>query len=183
MSVESAIECLRKAMNDDGIDAKRGLGIDLFHFASTLMPVVNVDLLVINDNHEILLSWRDDEHCGRGWHIPGGCIRLGETFYERIQKTALAELGSEVETNGTPIEVFEIFTSEYRPNISNQNERSHFVTLVFLCRLPEGYHVEEKPENVPGCLKWFRELPHDLVNVQNCYKDKWSQIIKNVGGK
>lgn len=43
-----------------------------------LTPIVNVDLLVIKEG-KILLAWRDDEQCGKGWHLSGGCLRLKES--------------------------------------------------------------------------------------------------------
>jgi colanic acid biosynthesis protein WcaH len=31
-----------------------------------------------------LLTWRDDESFGAGWHVPGGIIRYKETAADRI---------------------------------------------------------------------------------------------------
>lgn len=84
-----------------------------------------------NDKHEVLLSWRNDPHCGTGWHIPGGCIRLMETAEERIQKTALAEIGVKVLAESNPIKFYEIFSRNYREGIKDQRERAHFITLVY----------------------------------------------------
>ncbi len=78
MSVTSAIDNLKDEMQKAGIKSENGLGTELFLFSSTLIPVVNVDLLLTNSKHEILLAWRDDPHTGKGWHIPGGCVRFKE---------------------------------------------------------------------------------------------------------
>lgn len=86
----------KNAMSRNGVDPENGLGDELFCFVSTLMPVTNVDLIIINERRQILLSWRDDKDYGQGWHIPGGCIRFRETFKDRIQKTAMHELGTSV---------------------------------------------------------------------------------------
>lgn len=96
MSLQQSILDLKQEMVENSILPEKGLGDDLFLFASTLMPVVNVDLLVTNRHGQILLTWRDDGHCGTGWHIPGGCIRFRESLMERAQKTARRELGHEV---------------------------------------------------------------------------------------
>ena len=71
MNLKQAIHCFQEAMKSEGISPEKGLGTEGFRFASTLMPVVNVDLIVINEKKEFLLSWRDDPHSGTGWHIPG----------------------------------------------------------------------------------------------------------------
>lgn len=64
---------------------------------TTLTPMVNVDLLFRNERGDILLIWREDEICGCGWHIPGGIVRYQERMEEQIQKTALKELGAQIE--------------------------------------------------------------------------------------
>ena len=46
MSIHESIARLKADMLAEGIEPERGLGQELFLFASTLMPVVNVDLLV-----------------------------------------------------------------------------------------------------------------------------------------
>ena len=46
MSVTSAIDNLKDEMQKAGIKSENGLGTELFLFSSTLIPVVNVDLLL-----------------------------------------------------------------------------------------------------------------------------------------
>ena len=181
MSVQEGIERLRDETRRAGIDPKKGLGEELFLFASTLMPVVNVDLLIANGRGEFLLSWRDDPHCGTGWYFPGGCVRLGETLSERLQKTARAEAGVRVAYEPKPAWVFEIFTPEHRDGIADQHERSHFITLAYLCRVLEGtvQTVDEDPPK-PGDLRWFSELPDNLLELQDCYRDNWPEISERI---
>lgn len=47
----------------------------MFLVVASLTPIVNVDILIVKEGN-ILLSWRDDEQCGAGWHLPGECVRL-----------------------------------------------------------------------------------------------------------
>lgn len=171
-------------MEEENILAHNGLGDDLFLFASTLMPVINVDLLVLDRQDNILLSWRDDAHCGRGWHIPGGCIRFRETVRERVEKTALQELGCKVQFDPDVLHVFEIFSSEPR-GIQNAQERAHFITLVIPCRLEEGFSLEHqaKKPGEPGYLQWFPCLPDDLLDIQNCYREQWTVIQNKLKGR
>ena len=178
MGIKDIILRLKRAMISEGIDPQKDLGTDLFVFSSTLMPVVNVDLLVANRQGQFLLAWRDDPHCGTGWHIPGGCIRFKETAEERIKKTAEAELGAEVEYAKEPCAVFEIISNELRPGLEDQSERAHAITLVYVCKVPERYEINNnnKAPGDVGYLKWFDKLPDDLVQVQNCYKERWSEL-------
>jgi colanic acid biosynthesis protein WcaH len=157
----------------DDIHPEKGLGEELFLQISSLVPIVNVDLLVYNDKGQFLLTKRDDPHCGKGWHIPGGCIRFKETCEERIRKVAQKELGiSQLSIEKEPIKVFEIIEHEHRP-IENQNERAHFITLVYKCHVNDAYVINNGnlTEEDAGFIKWFDTLPDNLLNIQNCYRE------------
>ena len=112
--LEEAIEKIREYVKENNIDFRKGLPEPLFLFATTMMPVANIDLLITNARGEVLLTWRDDIYFGQGWHIPGGCIRIKETLDMRIQKTAIDEIGTEVIYDKKPITVRESFADENR---------------------------------------------------------------------
>jgi len=155
------------------INPESGLGEDLFLTISSLVPIVNVDLLVYDAKGRFLLTWRDDPHCGKGWHVPGGCIRFKETCAERIKKVALKELGiKDVEFDQEPIKVFEIINREHR-DIENQNERGHFITLVYKCHAPSDFTLDGQPysDGEVGYMQWFDQLPNNLLSIQSCYKE------------
>lgn len=155
------------------IKPEQGLGNDLFLLVSSLVPIVNVDLLVFNRKEQFLLTWRDDPHCGKGWHIPGGCVRFKETCATRIEKVAREELGiMHIQFDKEPIKIFEIITNELR-DIENQNERGHFITLVYKCYAPDSFSTEnqKQKQGEVGYMKWFHYLPDDLLHIQSCYKD------------
>ena len=155
------------------IHPEQGLGDELFLQISSLVPIVNVDLLVYNDKGQFLLTRRNDPHCGKGWHVPGGCIRFKETFEERVRKVAQNELGiSQLLIEKEPIKVFEIIENELRP-IEKQNERAHFITLVYRCHVDETYEINNGnlTEEDAGFIKWFDKLPADLLRIQDCYRE------------
>lgn len=163
----------RERMSSLGISPESGLGEELFLFVSSLVPIVNVDLLVFNSKGQFLLTKRDDPHCGKGWHVPGGCVRLKETFDERIRKVAEQELGlAEFTYDNEPLKVFEIFSEDNR-DIACQNERSHFVSIVFKCYAYDDYipNNGDKKESDVGFIKWFDRLPDDFLTIQACYKE------------
>lgn len=90
---------------------------------SSKIPLINVDMLVLNENEEVLLSWRKDEYCGIGWHIPGGIIRHGETIKEWLDITARNELHTDITFENLPCKITEIF--------NEQEYRNHFISLLF----------------------------------------------------
>ena len=166
--VIDAVEKLRKAMEEEGVDPTMGLPEELFILSTAIVPTVNVDLFITNKKHQLLLSWRNDQYAGKGWHIPGGCVRLRETMASRIKKTAWAELGSEIKFDPEPIVIREDIISEDRYWLSNQLERSHNISFLFKCELPDSYKISDES----GEIKWFDSIPEDLLpQHRNLYGD------------
>lgn len=139
---------------------KLGLPEKVFEFASSIVPMVNVDLLIRNEKGEILLAWRDDKFAGPVWHIPGGIIRFGETMRERIQKVAMQEVGTAVDVLGDAACVREIF-SEHR-------ERGHFISFLYECAPLAGAVIatQEKERPQAGDLRWFGACPANFIECQ-----------------
>lgn len=172
--IRQAVDLLRNA----NIDAKDGLSSELFWLVSSLIPIANVDLLVVNPKKgELLLERRNDSFYEKSWHIPGGCIRYGETMLHRVQETALEELHSTVEITPEPLAICDVLRG---PNPVQQypNERGHNITILFQCKLPENYLIDNGNlrEEDQGYLRWFSKLPPDFMKLQNVYKyllDPW----------
>lgn len=166
--IRNAVNVLRNAE----IDASDGLDNELFWAISALTPIPNVDLLIVNDSNQILLTRRDDVFYGRSWHIPGGCIRFGEEFSERIQQTALNELRTTVDFDPVPIAVRNVLRGE-NPDQPHPKERGHNIAILFKCQLPDGYVIDNgnKTDEQNGFIKWFDVLPDDFLAIQHIYDD------------
>lgn len=177
-SISQLILELRQELQKEIINPCDGLPEDLFLFSTTLAPVANVDLFITDTERRILLSWREDEHYGKGWHIPGGCLRIKETMESRIQKTAVKEVGCEVSYNSQPLVVKELILKNERPWLKNQLERSHNISVLFECKLPRGYtiHNDSKDEHTAGFLRWFDHVPEDLLDA---HKDIYGELLTN----
>lgn len=162
--METLTELLRQVSQQ--IEApEKGLPEEVFLFATEITPMVNVDLLIRDEEGKILLSWRDDRFYGKGWHIPGGILRLKESFEERIQKTALNEIGYQVYSSDQPLEIVPIVVREMKT-------RGHFITFVYECRLPEGVQINNgaKTEADAGYLAWHKKCPENILDVHKFYK-------------
>ena len=102
------IEALEAAIGDP----RRGLPEDVFRFVSRITPLINVDLLIQDDRSRTLLTWRDDEFFGPGWHVPGGIIRYKESAADRLRACAREELGADVSFDPAPLLVSETIRAE-----------------------------------------------------------------------
>jgi ADP-ribose pyrophosphatase YjhB (NUDIX family) len=158
--VRSAVQVLASAIGDP----RRGLPEDVFLFISRITPLINVDLLIQDEAHRTLLTWRDDDFFGSGWHVPGGIIRYNEVIADRIHACARDELGIQVSFDPTPALVSE--------TTREQSERGHFISLLYHCRLltppDEGRRTCSIPPG-PGRWQWHVGCPSDLLSVQSLY--------------
>lgn len=165
MGIKETVLKLKSQMMEAGIDPHNGLPESVFLFASSITPIVNIDLFICNKDREVLLSWRDDRFFGSGWHIPGGCIRIGEKLSDRVKKTALNEVHTEVFFDENCFIVRESINSENREGAAGFLERGHGISFLYNCSLPEGYEIRNSGnyEHSAGFLKWFDHVPDDLL--------------------
>jgi len=143
-----------------------GLPEEFFLFLSRFTPLVNVDLLIQDDRHRTMLTWRQDQIYGAGWHVPGGIIRYKETAEDRIRATARRELGTEVAFDPEPIAVEQLMDPDRR-------ERGHFISLLYRCRLlapPDTRlrYVHGDPQRDQWA--WHDSCPRDLISAQTGYR-------------
>lgn len=149
-------------------DPKTGIGEEVFHMVSRYTPMVNVDLLIKNREGAILLTWRDDQFYGPGWHLPGGVIRFKETFAERIQAVATSELNTQVSFSETPIMAQQVMNH-------SRDTRGHFISLLFTAELEAPLddaqrYVPEKPKT--NQWQWHLHMPDNLITVhKRIYRD------------
>ncbi len=160
MEVQEAIARL------DGRPATRqdGLPEELFLFVSRVTPLINVDLLIQDEHKRTLLTWRDDEYFGQGWHLPGSIIRYKERAADRVQKCAEEELGAEVDFESSPTVIVE--TTEER------RTRGHFISLLYRCTLKTEPDPKRQAGEQPkvGEWAWHSGCPENLLKVQQVYQ-------------
>jgi ADP-ribose pyrophosphatase YjhB (NUDIX family) len=147
-------------------DPRAGIPEDLFVFVSRLVPLVNVDLLIKDDRARTLLTWREDDFYGAGWHVPGGIIRYKEPAAQRVQATARAELGAEVESDPMPCAIEQLIEPERRV-------RGHFISLLYRCRLigvPDDRLRFTGGAPKPGQWAWHPNCPPNLISAQDTYR-------------
>jgi ADP-ribose pyrophosphatase YjhB (NUDIX family) len=154
------VETLEAALGDP----RRGLPADVFRMVSRLTPLINVDLLIKDDRSRTLLTWRDDEFYGPGWHVPGGIIRYKESAADRIRACAREELGADTSSEPAPLLMSE--------DIREQETRGHHVSLLFRCRLLSPPDEARRAASDPpssGQWRWHDRCPPDLLPEQALY--------------
>jgi ADP-ribose pyrophosphatase YjhB (NUDIX family) len=161
MDVHRAIATLESSTGNPG----QGLPEDIFRFISRITPLINVDLLIQDDAGGTLLTWRDDEYFGAGWHVPGGIIRYKEVAADRVRACAREELGTEVGFDPVPILVSE--------TIRDRKDRGHFISLLYRCKLlapPDERRRTQLDPPQRGQWMWHHRCPSNLLVVQSRYR-------------
>ncbi len=169
MSKDDDLKLMLEKITEYIDDPTQGLPEEIFLFATQITPMINVDLLVRDKEGRILLSWRNDEYCGTGWHVPGGIIRFKESADHRIEQVALHELGCCVKHSKAPIEIKEL--------ISDNTARSHFISLVYECEIDGDFFLEKQKckKGEAGYLAWHEFFPKNMISVHYTYKNYFKE--------
>ncbi|MGA2405051.1 MAG: NUDIX domain-containing protein [Syntrophobacteraceae bacterium] len=147
-------------------DASMGLPDEVFYYLSRTTPLVNVDLLVQDENGRTLLSWRDDQYAGKGWHVPGGIIRFRETLETRIRKVAETELGvDDISFEPVPVALNQIIHP-------TRDIRGHFISILYKCSLPAAFIPQNCGLSIGdrGYLEWHDHCPDSLLKLHEIYR-------------
>lgn len=157
----------------DSVDGREGVGKTLFESISRLTPAVSVELIIKSaDQRYSLLTWRDDELYGPGWHVPGGVIRFKEALNSRIEKVLKHEIGVSAAMVEGPIGFHEIFNEK-------RDKRGHFICLVYKVILSEDPPIDTRAQDnliASGQWRWFAKCPKNLIENQ-------SSLIEYINGK
>ena len=161
MEIADAIAVLDKQVTNPS----EGLPDEVFFYISKTTPLVNVDLLIKDENGRTLLSWRDDQYCGKGWHVPGGIVRFKETLGTRVKKVAETEIGVDVNFDPIPVAVNQCIHHD-------RDIRSHFISILYKCFLPSTFIPENKglSHKDAGYLMWHDCCPDNLIEVHEMYR-------------
>lgn len=65
----------------------------------------------------------------------------------------------------------------YRLHLENQLVRSHSISILYDCILPESYTIDNgmKEEHEAGYLKWFAYVPNELLE---CHKRLYGDFLR-----
>ena len=68
----------------------------VWHALIQVFPTVPLELIVLNDDNEVLLVYREDNEF-KGWHHPGSVWNDWETIATRMQKLISGEIVKDAE--------------------------------------------------------------------------------------
>ncbi len=126
---------------------------------------VGCGAFIINDKNELLLQQRNKTPEKGYWSIPGGKVEMFETLHQAVKREVKEETGVEIEI----IDLLGV-CDHIVPN-----EKVHWISPTFLCRIVKGEpKIMEPTKHID--MRWFslEQLPENLTittqNALNCYK-------------
>jgi hypothetical protein len=158
---------LIKKIEEQINNPSEGLPDEVFYFIGRITPFINVDLLIKDPSRGILMTWRNDEHSGQGWHLPGGIIRFRESIKHRVNEVARLELNSKInKISKNPLRINQIIN----PLIK---ERSHFISLLYKCNLTidSDEQLSKTIELDNNLINYFKKIPNNILKNHLIYSD------------
>ena len=123
------------------------------------MPIVTVDLLVVNNKNEILLFKRNNKPCKNIFYTPGGRVLKNEKIFDGLVRKMKEELDLEVTKENVSYcgVIEEFFDDSIYENIS-----SHCVNSVYLYKLNDINKIKLDKQHCE--FRWFK------INDTNLHK-------------
>ena len=126
----------------------------------SLMPIVGVEAMIVNDDNEILLLKRNNPPVKGEWWFAGGRIKKGETFEEALRREVKEETDLDIDI----IRFIGIYNRIF--------PERHDITLEFLCRCR---HEKVVLNDEHSEYKFCKKIPPDIhPDLRNIIKDsRW----------
>lgn len=117
--------------------------------------MVGATMLLINQNNELLLIKRTDNHL---WGVPGGSLELGESLEACVRRETLEE----VSINVDQIELFGVYSGEEMHYTYPNKDEVFMVSAAYLSRIDhERIHLNMDEHSAYRFVK-LNEIPEDV---------------------
>lgn|SRR5574343_758 len=117
------------------------------------LPLVSVDLVLVNTAGQMLLGLRRNAPARHWWFTPGGRVRKNEPYATSLRRVAMSELKlQERDVQGAQLMgVWDHFyeDSAYSPEVS-----THYVNLPHVLQLKQPLELDVLPEDQHSGWRW-----------------------------
>jgi len=120
--------------------------------------VISADLIVFNNMGQVLLGKRTGEPAKDTWFVPGGRIRLDETFPAAARRIIVQELG--IITDDQTLQEHMpkpagVYHQTYSNNFDNNDFGAHYITFAYTLILPHTSSDMPKTDHQHSEFKWW----------------------------
>jgi len=129
------------------------LPLPVFEMAVAALPLVSVDLVVMNPAGQLLMGQRCNAPARHWWFTPGGRVRKNEPFAACFRRIALSELGLEVrELQRT--QLMGVWDHFYEDSAFSADVSTHYVNLPHMVRLSHSLDLATLPTDQHSAWRW-----------------------------
>ena len=137
---------------------------NIYNVILSTMPIICVDILVVNKYGKILLIKRNELPAKNQWWLPGGRLFKNEELTDCAKRKAKEEIGLD-DCDVGPI----VMSASTKFNDGPQGINVHSVNFVYLVIANEPFNV--KLDETSSEYGWFREPPMDCHSyVKNAFR-------------
>lgn len=124
-----------------------------FSMAISGLPLVSVDLVVINSVGQLLLGQRTNAPARTWWFTPGGRVRKNEPFASCFQRVAVTELGLQV-SDVLGARLMGVWDHFYEDSAFSAGVSTHYVNLPHVLRLERLLDMAALPTDQHSAWRW-----------------------------
>lgn len=124
------------------------------------LPLVSVDLVVVNATGQLLLGQRRNAPARGWWFTPGGRVRKNEAFASCIQRVAASELGLKAaDLQGARL--MGVWDHFYEDSAFSSEASTHYVNLPHVLKLEYALDLDALPLDQHSGWRW--QEPQDAA--------------------
>ncbi len=117
------------------------------------LPLVSVDLVVVNPAGQLLLGQRRNAPARAWWFTPGGRVRKGEPFASCLQRVAVTELGLQA-SDVKSARLMGVWDHFYGDSAFSAEVSTHYVNLPHVLRLERPLDMAALPTDQHSAWRW-----------------------------
>jgi colanic acid biosynthesis protein WcaH len=149
---------------------------DEFVSALKALPLVSVDLVVVNPQGLLLLGQRRHAPAKHWWFTPGGRVRKNEAFANCLERVAMSELGlAAQELQGAKL--MGAWDHFYEDCAFSDEVSTHYVNLPHHLRLSHSLDLKHLPTDQHTAWRWQDPSTAAVANDVHPYARAYAQHL------
>jgi len=124
-----------------------------FAKAVNALPLVSVDLVLLNTTGQMLLGLRKNAPARYWWFTPGGRVRKNEACEACLLRVAMSELGlKERDVQGA--QLMGVWDHFYEDSACSSEVSTHYVNLPHVLQLKQPLELDALPDDQHSGWRW-----------------------------
>lgn len=137
----------------ENFHAMKWLTPEQYSQAVDALPLVSVDLVVVNDNGQVLLGLRRNAPASSWWFTPGASVRKNEPFSHALERVGKWELGLPA-ADVQSARLMGVWDHFYDDSAFNTEVTTHYVNLPHVLKLSGSLELNALPSEQHSDWRW-----------------------------